>query len=122
MTQRPLALPGRTIELQTHCGKLYVTINHDPDTGSPVEVFCRFGKAGGCGSAIMDGLTKVLSAGLRAGLDPDEVTHSLAGIACYHGPRTCMNAVAEALREARETEKGSEWARGETGQNYGAIR
>ena len=99
---RPVALPGRTIELQTHCGKLYVTVNHDPDTGSPIEVFCRFGKAGGCGSAIMDGLTKVLSAGLRAGLDPEEVMLNLAGIACHHGSRTCMNAVAEALQETKE--------------------
>jgi hypothetical protein len=96
-----LALPGRTIELQTHCGKLYVTVNHDPVTGKPQEVFCRFGKAGGCGSAIMDGLTKVLSAGLRAGLDSEVVMTSLAGIACHHGSRTCMNAVAEALRETK---------------------
>lgn len=102
MTRRPEALPGRTVELQTHCGKLYVTVNHDPATGRPLELFCRFGKAGGCGSAIMDGLTRVLSAGLRSGLDPDEVMRSLAGIACYHGPRTCMNAVAEALQEAIE--------------------
>ena len=94
---RPVALPGHTIALATHCGRLYVTVNRDPETGQPVEVFCRFGKAGGCGSAIMDGMTRMISYGLRAGLPAEHVVRGLTGISCYHGPDTCMNALALAV-------------------------
>jgi hypothetical protein len=94
---RPVVLRGQTVELVTHCGKLYVTVNVDPVSGLPVEVFCRFGRAGGCGSAIMDGMTRMISAGLRAGMDPSRVVQGLAGISCHHGGNTCMNAVAEAV-------------------------
>ncbi len=94
---RPLVLRGQTLELRTHCGKIYVTVNFDPATGLPVELFCRFGRAGGCGSAIMDGMTRMISSGLQAGMDPWVVVRELAGISCHHGGSTCMNAVAEAV-------------------------
>lgn len=94
---RPRVLRGQTLELRTHCGKLYVTVNLDPVTGRPIELFCRFGRAGGCGSAIMDGMTRMVSAGLQAGMNPQVVVRELAGISCHHGPATCMNAVAEAV-------------------------
>ncbi len=95
--QRPVALPGHTLALTTHCGKIFITINSDPTTGMPIEVFCRFGKAGGCGSAIMDGMTKMISYGLRAGLPPEHVIRGLQGIACHHGPATCMDALARGV-------------------------
>jgi len=94
---RPRVLCGRTLELRTHCGKIYVTVNTDPITGLPFELFCRFGRAGGCGSAIMDGMTRMISSGLQAGMDPQVVVRELAGISCHHGGNTCMNAVAEAV-------------------------
>ena len=94
---RPRVLRGQTLELNTHCGKLYVTVNVDTDTGLPVELFCRFGRAGGCGSAIMDGMARMVSSGLQAGMDPRLVVRELAGISCHHGGNTCMNAVAEAV-------------------------
>ena len=97
---RPLALPGQTIAMETHCGKIFITINHDPLTGLPVEVFCRFGKAGGCGSAIMDGLTRMISYGLRSGMEPTQIVRGLSGISCHHGAKTCMNALAEAVQQA----------------------
>jgi len=95
--QRPPVLRGQTIELLTHCGKIYVTVNADPHTGNPVEVFCRFGKAGGCGSAVMDGMTRVISYGLRSGLEAGDVIRALSGIGCHHGSETCMDAVAKAV-------------------------
>lgn len=95
--KRPLFLSGRTFELSTHCGKIYVTVNVDPDSGSPIEVFCRFGKAGGCGSAVMDGMTRIVSYGLRSGLDPADVVRALAGISCHLGGKTCMDALAESV-------------------------
>lgn len=96
---RPMALPGRTVQLDTPCGRLYATINHDPDSGLPVELFCRFGKSGTCGSAIMDGMARIISCGLRAGLPPQVVVRALAGISCCQGVRSCMDSLAEAFRE-----------------------
>jgi len=100
--KRPQALPGRTFEMQTHCGKLYLTVNRDPATGQVMEVFARFGKSGGCGAAIMDGLTRVISYALRSGMEPKQAVKALAGIQCHMGPTTCLNAVAEAIKTALE--------------------
>lgn len=95
---RPQSLPSATFERETHCGKIYVTISTDED-GRPFEVFVRFGKAGHCGAAIFDGLTKILSYALRSGMEPEEALKALGGIGCNHGSMTCMNAVSESLRE-----------------------
>lgn len=57
----------------------------------------RFGKAGGCSSAMADGLAHLLSYGLRSGLAPQAAIKALSGISCYRGPRTCLNEVAVAL-------------------------
>ena len=101
--KRPVALPGHTLALASHCGRLYVTVNRDPDTGLPVEVFCRFGKAGGCGSAIMDGMTRMISYGLRAGLPAEHVVRGLEGIVCHRGPATCLDALARAVATVLES-------------------
>lgn len=95
---RPQALPGITYEMHTNCGKIYVTVTTD-HTGSPFETFVRFGKAGHCGAAIFDAMTKILSYALRSGMAPQEAVKALAGIGCSYGRRTCMNAVAVALRD-----------------------
>lgn len=94
---RPRILRGCTIEMSTNCGKLYVTVNRDTVTGQPVELFCRFGKAGGCGSAVMDGLTRMISYGLRSGMEAGEIIRGLGGISCHLGQRSCMHALAEAV-------------------------
>ncbi|HMN02988.1 MAG TPA: TSCPD domain-containing protein [Geobacter anodireducens] len=106
--KRPAALRGTTAALETNCGKLYVTVNHDPDTGLPVEVFCRFGKAGGCGSAVMDGLTRMITRGLLSGMDPQVVVRDLAGISCHRGAATCLDALAEAVALALDEGKGED--------------
>jgi len=100
---RLVALMGTTLELGTHCGKIYVTINMDPETRKPVEVLSRFGKAGGCGSAITDGMTRMISYGLRSGMDAEEVLN-LDGIRCHLGPSTCMAAVAKAFKVVIDAE------------------
>jgi hypothetical protein len=96
---RPPVLPGITYKMGTsHCGKIYVTITED-ETGRPFEIFVRFGKAGHCGAAIFDGMTKLLSYALRSGMDPGDAVKALSGIICSYGRNTCLNAVAEALNE-----------------------
>jgi len=93
---RPNVLPSVTYETKTQCGKLYVTISHLP-TGEIFEVFCRFGKAGGCGAAVFDGVTKLLSYALRSGMEPKEAVKAFQGISCNYGPNTCLNAMAEII-------------------------
>lgn len=93
---RPIAAPGYTIQRRSHCGKLFVTVT--TREGKPFEVFIRFGKAGGCCSAMADGIARLVSYGLRSGLDPGDAIKALFGISCHLGPKTCLNEVASAIR------------------------
>ena len=93
---RPAAAPGYTIQRRSHCGKLFVTVTTHEE--KPFEVFIRFGKAGGCGSAMADGIARLVSYGLRSGLEPTDAVKALSGISCHLGPKTCLNEVASALR------------------------
>jgi len=95
-TPRPVAAPGYTIQRRSHCGKLFVTVT--TQEGKPFEVFIRFGKAGGCGSAMADGIARLVSYGLRSGLEAKDAVKAMDGISCHLGPRTCLNEVASALR------------------------
>lgn len=95
-SSRPVTVPGFTIQRRSHCGKLFVTVT--TQEGKPFEVFIRFGKAGGCGSAMADGLARLVSYGLRSGLEAQDAVKAMNGISCYLGPRTCLNEVASALR------------------------
>jgi hypothetical protein len=88
---------GYTVARRSSCGKIFTTINISTETNSPVNVLVRFGKAGGCGSALADGIATLLSCGLRSGLDPREAINAISGIGCHLGPRTCLNAVAESI-------------------------
>ena len=102
---RPRALPGVTYRMPTSCGRIYVTITKDGD-GRPFEVFVRFGKAGHCGAAIFDAMTKLISYALRSGMDSADAVKALSGIVCTRGRLTCLNAVAEALDEVLDAFKG----------------
>ena len=101
---RPQRLPSTTYKMPTHCGKIYVTITTDTD-GRPLEIFVRFGKAGSCGAAIFDGMTKIVSYALRSGMDPADAVKAFSGIICSQGKLTCLNAVSEALGEVLEPSK-----------------
>lgn len=97
-TVRPYAMKGFTVHRNTNgCGKIYTTVTIDASTGMPAEVFIRFGKAGGCGSAVADGIARLASYGLRSGLDPLDAIKALSGIGCHHGQNSCMAVVAESI-------------------------
>lgn len=95
---RPSSLLGFTIERRSSCGKIYTTVTLSPDSAQPMEVFVRFGKAGGCGSAMADGIARLVSYGLRSGLAPNDAVKALGGIGCHLGSNTCLNSVAESIR------------------------
>ena len=100
--KRPQELQGKTIEMTTGCGKLYVTINADEQ--GPFEVFASLGKAGGCAAAQTEATARLASQGLRAGIDPDLIVKQLKGIRCHipHGfgeqeLLSCADAIGKAL-------------------------
>jgi ribonucleoside-diphosphate reductase alpha chain len=80
ITSRPPVLHGGTQRLDTGYGNLYVTINHDPDTGDPFELFANIGNSGGFTASFTEALAKTVSTALRAGIDPEELATELQGI------------------------------------------
>ena len=78
---RPRSMLGETFKILTGHGTLYVTINHD-ERGQPFEVFSNLGKAGGCDSAQMEAVSRLVSMSLRAGIEPAAIIDQLKGITC----------------------------------------
>ncbi|GFO66915.1 TSCPD domain-containing protein [Geomonas limicola] len=104
---RPSATLSFTVQRRSHCGKLFITVTTRNE--KPFEVFIRFGKAGGCSSAMADGVARLVSYGLRSGLDPCDAVKALSGIACHHGPKTCLNEVSVAIKlVVRHLETGTD--------------
>jgi ribonucleoside-diphosphate reductase alpha chain len=89
--------------MPTGCGKIYITVNFDD--GEPFEIFGNMGKAGGCASSQTEGLARMISMSLRAGIPPDNVIKQLKGISCHrpswepggHPILSCADAFAKAL-------------------------
>ncbi|AQL43723.1 ribonucleoside-diphosphate reductase, adenosylcobalamin-dependent [Halorientalis sp. IM1011] len=76
---RPDALRGVSQRIDTGYGKVYVTINEDPQTGEPFELFANIGHSGGFTNSFTEALAKVISTALRSGVDPDEIVDELQG-------------------------------------------
>jgi len=93
---RPQAVNSVTIKAKSNCGPIFVTVTFV--AGKIFEVFIRFGKAGGCGSAMADAMATLISYGLRSGLEPEDAVKALSGISCHLGPATCMAKVAESIK------------------------
>ena len=83
---RPEVLTGKTYRMKTGYGKLYVTINDD-ENGVPFEVFAIIGKSGGFFQEQSEGICRLISVALRAGLKVEEIIDNLKGI---RGPMPMM--------------------------------
>jgi len=79
--RRPGSVRGITDRIRSGHGSMYVTVNFDDD-GNPFEVFSTLGKSGGCDSAHLEGISRLVSLALRSGIDPDQVVEQLRGITC----------------------------------------
>ena len=77
---RPSQVQGVTDKVRTGHGNMYITINSRE--GQPFEVFSNLGKAGGCDSAQLEAISRLVSLALRSGIDPEQVTEQLRGITC----------------------------------------
>ncbi|MDR0454299.1 MAG: vitamin B12-dependent ribonucleotide reductase [Deferribacteraceae bacterium] len=106
---RPDMLIGKTIEMVTGCGKMYVTINQD-EKGRIFEVFIHIGKAGGCAQSQSEAIGRLISLALRSGSEPELIIRQLKSISCHKksgfGPNavmSCADAAARALERAIST-------------------
>ncbi|UOD34482.1 vitamin B12-dependent ribonucleotide reductase [Deferribacteraceae bacterium V6Fe1] len=103
---RPKVLFGKTLEMMTGCGKLYVTINFD-ENNEPFEVFTSMGKAGGCAQSQCEAIGRLISLVFRSGGDHDIIVKQLKGISCHmrygfgqNQILSCADAVGKAIEKA----------------------
>ena len=101
--ERPPVLTGRTYQMTTGCGALYVTINEDEK--GLFELFNTMGKAGGCAASQSEAIGRLVSLAWRSGIPADPVIKQLIGISC-HKPfgfgenriLSCADAIAKAIK------------------------
>jgi len=93
---------GATRKMNTGCGSLYVTINEDEH--GIFEVFAAMGKGGGCAASQTEGIGRLISLALRAGVDKEQIVKQLKGVRCPNqswekGGRiySCSDAIAKAI-------------------------
>ena len=100
---RPQEMMGRTERIRTGHGNMYITVNFD-DAGKLFEVFTTLGKAGGCDSAQLEAISRLVSLALRSGVDMNAIVAQLRGITCCPAwdngvlVRSAPDAVALALQ------------------------
>ena len=106
--ERQKVTSGTTEKVRIGCGNLYVTVNSD-DEGI-CEVFTSLGRAGGCPSQS-EATSRLISLGLRAGIDIDEITEQLKGIRCMSSIRSkqaevlsCPDAIGRSIEKYLEVE------------------
>ncbi|MDO8535565.1 MAG: vitamin B12-dependent ribonucleotide reductase [Candidatus Omnitrophota bacterium] len=108
---RPPVIVGTTTKIATGCGNLYITINEDGD-GQPFEVFMHMGKAGGCAMSQLEAIGRLVSLGLRSGIEVGSIIEQLRGIRCpspswEKGGRifSCSDAIARAIEQRAQDAK-----------------
>lgn len=111
--ERPEITKGITQKHKIGCGNLYVTVNYDND--GICEVFTNLGRAGGCPSQS-EATSRLVSMGLRSGIDVDVIIEQLRGIRCHSTLRqkglkvlSCPDAIGRVLEqvvELRDMENG----------------
>ena len=99
---RPREIHGVTERVRTGHGNMYITVNFD-DQQQPFELFSTLGKAGGCDSAQLEAISRLVSLALRSGIDAQNIVDHLRGITCCPAwdegtlVRSAPDAVALAL-------------------------
>jgi ribonucleoside-diphosphate reductase alpha chain len=104
--ERATTTHGVTTKYDVGCGHIYVTVNSDEK--GLCEVFATVGKGGGCPSQT-EGMSRLVSLCLRAGVNPSEIVRQLKGIRCFSTLKrngasalSCPDAVARALSVEEE--------------------
>ncbi|MDA0264242.1 MAG: vitamin B12-dependent ribonucleotide reductase [Chloroflexi bacterium] len=115
--QRPSSIRGITERVRTGHGNMYVTINFD-EADAPFEVFGNLGKAGGCDSAQLEAISRLVSLALRSGIKPNTVIDQLRGITCCPAwdEGTLVRSGPDAVALALERHTGGGHVRGDSGE------
>jgi ribonucleoside-diphosphate reductase alpha chain len=105
--QRPEFTQGLTRKIETGCGHLYVTINYDEQ--GPFELFTTMGKVGGCASAQLEAIARLVSLCLRSNIGSDVISRQLKAIRCPSPMwnkgemvTSCADAIAKSLDKFAE--------------------
>ncbi len=103
---------GFNERVSTGCGHIYVGVNSD-DEGI-CEVFATLGKAGGCASAQLEAISRLISLCLRSGIEADSIVKHLRGIRCPsiawdggHAVLSCPDAIGGVLESEIQDEEDS---------------
>ncbi|MBN2168658.1 MAG: vitamin B12-dependent ribonucleotide reductase [Actinobacteria bacterium] len=106
--ERQKVTSGMTEKVKIGCGNLYITVNSD-DEGI-CEVFTALGRAGGCPSQS-EATSRLISLGLRAGIEIGEIIEQLKGIRCMSSIKSkeaevlsCPDAISRSIVRYLESE------------------
>ncbi len=111
--ERPKVTTATVEEVLTGCGGIYVTVGSD-EFGI-CEVFLTLGKSGGCASAQLEAIGRLISVALRSGIDMNSIIKQLRGIRCpsiawSEGKSilSCADAIATILERHNNTDTGND--------------
>jgi ribonucleoside-diphosphate reductase alpha chain len=79
LEERPKIRSGKTHEIFTGHGKIYVTVNKNND-GNVLEIFTNGGKNGGVSAANLEAIARLASLALQEGVSVDAIARTLLGI------------------------------------------
>ena len=109
----PSPMKSLTYKRTCGCGKMYITVGEK--SGKPTYLTCDIGKAGGCASAMLDVLGRMIGRLLKSGVEPKKVISDLEGTRCHasivsDGEEilSCADCVGKVLKEYMLTKEQEE--------------
>ena len=112
-------LKGRTVWINTGCGKLFVTMNYlivtedGKEIEKLVEIVFNMGRSGGCGNATLETMGRMGSKSLQKGIDLPTIVKQLQGVYCqrvafdesFHQVRSCTDGASLVLAKYHGLER-----------------
>jgi len=108
--ERPQRVLGSTPRIRTGCGYLYMTESNPNEEYQ--EIFCKLGKSGCCACAFLDGIGRLITFALHAGVTRETIGRAFRGIQCpspiFDGPTqvlSCLDGIAKLIESYKEEKK-----------------